>query len=366
MADPTMIDPDADVIPSWRRDSVSRSSAWKPPSFNSELIRLDLNENQFVNLDEIGEIFRNLSVENISRYPDYTGVEKEICRTASVPIEQLIVTNGADQAIEMVVRSLNPESKVIVVVPTFSYYQHVIELEGLNAQKVWYDADFSFNADRVLELLTPDTSAVLLTSPSNPLTTEISENDLVRVLSVAREYSSLVVVDEVYAQFTERNFLNLLDEYDNLVLIRSLSKFHGLASIRLGYICASADNIQTFQKIRGPWDISGHAAQIAEMVLKSQSWTSYVEDIARNRVLLSNMLEKIGAVVVPSTINFILFQHHNAPRLVEWLENNGVVVALMTNYKDAGGLLENYIRIAVPNDEQILVVQSALEGFKFG
>lgn len=362
-ANSTHVEPQEDS-PSWLKTQVNNASGWIPPKWSPSSIRLDLNENQLIDQAQLDSIYKELVGTSFHQYPCYDEIVETLASHVGVAHAEILLTNGADQAIEIIIRSLNPESKAILAVPTFSYYQHVLEIEGVNVEKVGYSDDLSLDVEGVLAAIGPDTNAVLLTSPSNPLASEISEADLRKILVKAKTHNALVVVDEVYAAFTGESFDRLLPEYDNLALIKSLSKYHGLAALRVGFITSASQNTSQFAKVRGPWDISGFSASFANLAMKSQSWVSYLETLADHRQQLTRLLEDCGANVFPSRVNFLVFAHPEASRIVCELRQSDIIVAPLSAYPDGNGLLHNCIRMSVPNQTQLAILEIVLRKFQ--
>lgn len=349
-----------DDSPSWLNPRVRHASGWTPPKWSQSSIRLDLNENQLIDQVQLDSLYKKLAGASFHQYPCYDEIVETLASHVGVAESEILLTNGADQAIEIIIRSLNPNGKAILVVPAFSYYQHVLEIEGVNVEKVSYNGDLSFDVEGVLAAIGPDTNAVLLTSPSNPLATEISEAELRMILAKAKTYNALVVVDEVYAAFTGESFDRLIPDYDNLALIKSLSKYHGLAALRVGFISSTSQIINQFAKVRGPWDISGFSANFANLAMKSQSWVSYLETLADHRQKLTRLLEGCGASVFPSRVNFLVFAHPEASRIECELRESGVIVAPLSAYPDGNGLLYNCIRMSVPNQAQLAILETVI------
>jgi histidinol-phosphate aminotransferase len=348
--------------PSWLKINVKQIAKWAPPNESKEAIRLDLNENQFIQDDSISELIKGINWSNLHQYPTYNTLYESLAADSGLDSKYLLSTNGADQAIEIVIRSLNPALKVVLAVPTFSYYQHVLSLEGLQVDKVFYSADLSLDVEKIIDSITENTGSILLTSPSNPLTTSLTENEVVYILQMAEAHDVLVVIDEVYARFTQTDFGHLVSRFKNLVLIRSFSKFHGLASLRMGYIVADPEVISQMSKVRGPWDVSELSAQLVSAAVFSTSWLDYLPSLVANRQVLIDGLESIGATVAPSNVSFILFFHPQALSIRAQLRQKNIVLASLKDYPDSGGLLHNALRMAVPNKTQLDYILDTLKG----
>lgn len=347
----------------WVKESLLASAKWTPPIESENAIRLDLNENQFVDNLKWQRLVSDIDWSSIHQYPIYDDLQHALAKDVGISEDYILPTNGADQAIEIIIRSLNRDLTANLVVPTFSYYQHVLDLEDIVTQKIPYSPELTLDLDAVLQSISSTTSSVLLTSPSNPLTLEITQHELVAILEQARAFDVLVVVDEVYCCFSQQDFSNLIKEYDNLALIRSYSKYHGVASVRLGSIVSCPQNIHQFGKIRGPWDISGFASQIVTKIINTDDWLDFIPNMVTNREVVSQALRNIGASVVPSNINFITFFHHRADELLSYFRQHGIIVARLSNYPDASGLLDNALRMSVPNDIQLNKLQPLIKEF---
>jgi histidinol-phosphate aminotransferase len=326
-------------------------------------VRLDLNENRFVPWTDVAALLGGVAAEQCGMYPEYEGLYEALARYAGLPASQLLVTNGADQAIETVLRTFCPRRRLVLPVPTFSYYTHVASLLGIDQDKIPYTRHFQLDVEATLRALSPDVDGVALVSPSNPLGSMIPREATVALLERARRHGCFVLIDEVYYEFASETSLDLLDRFSNLILIRSLSKGHGLAGVRVGYVAAREEVIQELHKVRGPWDVNVLAAEVGAAALRSPTWLAYRALMRVGKARLEKRLRSEGFHVTPTMTNFAIASHPRAGELATDLaRQHGILVSNLSGYPDSGGMLEGFLRIGVPHPSEEQYVLDSLSG----
>ena len=194
----------------------------------------------------------------INRYPDplQQDVKKKISALKSVPVENMFLGNGSDEAIDIIFRVFcNPKcDNVVSIEPTYGMYEVCANINDVEYRKVLLDDKFDFDADSLLGACDENTKVIFVCSPNNPTGNNLSRNQIERLLV---EFQGIVVIDEAYSDFsTERPFRLDLWKYPNLIVLNTFSKAWGCASIRLGMAYASAEIIQLFNKVKYPYNVN--------------------------------------------------------------------------------------------------------------
>lgn len=324
-------------------------TAWPAPIGRDDKVRLDLNENNFVPRAKLERALASVPPDALTMYPEYERLQAALARYTGRSESEVLVCNGADQGIELVLRAFAARSGVILPVPTFSYYQHVARPIGVTLEKVPYGSDFELDTGRVLAGLSAGASGVVLVNPSNPLGTKLDRAEVRAILDAASRQNAFVLVDEVYFEFCGETCADWLDAYPQLIVLRSMSKGFGLAGARLGYVMSSPRNIEQLRKLRGPWDVNAIATYVALAALSDPSWLDFIPVVHEERRLLERKLQELGLQTWPSATNFVVAKGAPVKGIVRHLAEHGVLASDLDGYPDSFGLLKDCMRIGVPN-----------------
>lgn len=266
-------------------------------------IFLDANENS------LGSILGNIQKVELSRYPDPLAgdLRQELAKYAKVKSSQILVGNGSDEIIWMLLMSfVERDEAILTFSPTFSMYRVFGDLLGVRVKEVLLEKDYSFDAKKLLKQIGAKTKLIFLCSPNNPTGQTIPLRDIEQILKSKK----IVVVDEAYIEFAvQKSCAKLLKKCSNLVVLRTFSKAWGLAGLRVGYALANEEVVRVLAKVRAPYSVDGLSQALALQALKKQKqMEASVKKILAEREKLSEALWKLGLIVFPSEANFLLVQ----------------------------------------------------------
>src|SRR5690606_12584267 len=238
---------------------IAAMSAYKPPldgrNPQSHLL-LDFNERTLPIAEVVQEaLIAYIRSGRLQMYPAYGDTVDLIANYCGVRSDQLMITNGSDQGIDLIIRAACREGdEAIIPGPSFPIYTHCAKIENLKIIEPVYTRENGVPTDEVLAAITPATRLICFGNPNNPSGTVVSRNDIIRMLEAAPQ--AAVLVDECYYEYFGETVSGLVDTYPNLVITRTFSKTWGMPSLRLGYIIAHPDNIRALLNVRGPYDIN--------------------------------------------------------------------------------------------------------------
>ena len=220
---------------------------------------LDANENAFGSPLE----------QPYNRYPDPLQIEvkKRLSAIKGVPIRNIFLGNGSDEAIDILYRSFcNPGvDNVILVPPTYGMYQVSANINDVAIRNVPLTIDFQLNLEGIAEAIDKNTKMIFVCSPNNPTGNSINRPDVETLLA---NFDGIIVVDEAYINFSrQRSFIQELTEYGNLVVLQTLSKAWGLAGLRVGMAFASEEIIEVMNKVKPPYNVNEASQQLALQAL---------------------------------------------------------------------------------------------------
>lgn len=343
------------LVERWVRPEIRAISAYHVADATG-MIKLDAMENPYSLPDELRQAWAEvLAGLDINRYPDpQASALKERLRSAmAIPADMsLLLGNGSDEIIQMIVMALaGPGRTVLSVEPGFVMYRMIATLCGVKYAGVpLRAADFSLDTEAVLQAMEEHNPAVIfLAYPNNPTGNLFDEGDLLRLIEAA---PGLVVIDEAYAPFTDASFLNRLGRYDNLVVMRTLSKM-GLAGLRLGYLVGPSAWLDEFDKVRMPYNINVLTQASAGFALSHrQEFDRQTAAIRFDRqVLFDALSERDGITPYPSQANFILARvpKGQAGTLFEAMKQQGVLIKKLDG---SHPLLAGCLRLTVGTPEE--------------
>lgn len=338
-----------DKINQWMRPEIRALSSYHVPAAG-DLIKLDAMENPWPWPEELQrDWLERLKQVELNRYPDPGATELKASMRLALGVPDaaaVILGNGSDELIQMIIQTVAvPGRTVMAPEPTFVMYRQIAAVAGMEFKGVPLCADFSLDREAMLEALAQQQPAVtFLAYPNNPTGNLFDAGLIEDILSRA---DGLVVVDEAYAPFTDASFMVRLPDYDNLLLLRTVSKM-GLAGLRLGLLAGPASRLEQIDKTRLPYNlgtlnqVTGSFALAHKDVFEAQA-----RQIREARsVLLAGLLALPQLAVYPSEANFILFRAPagRAGEIFAGLKAAGI---LIKNLDGSGGALRDCLRVTV-------------------
>ena len=329
--------------------------------------RLFAGGNYFLNANE--SPFTNdysMDASKFNRYPDCqpTAVIEGYARYAGINTSQLIATRGADEGIELLIRTFCTPGKdnIVICPPTYGMYSISAETCNVGVKKVPLRSDFSLDVDTLTQV--EDASLVFICSPNNPTGTRVAKNDLETVLAHF-DKKALVVVDEAYIEFDDQTgWASALSTYSNLVVLRTLSKAFGLAGLRCGFTLASPDIIQCLMKVIAPYPMPEPVAQIAAQALSDLGIDTLHAQLKKLKVLRGELHTALSSMPDISIIgdiqaNFVLFRCKDKDALMAYLVENGMLIRDQSKQM----MLDNCLRATVGNEQEQSLLISLITQF---
>ena len=341
------------------RKAVARMRPYHPPlEGRVGKLRLDFNENTIGCSPKARAAIRNLTSATVSMYPEQETVRHELAAFFGVHANELLLTNGTDEALHLIVDTfLEPDDTVLLVEPTFAMYRFYSELAGARIQALRYDAAMQFPMRAVLTTLRKRPAIFFLANPNNPTGGALQLAELRRILKAAT--NTLIVVDEAYFEFSGITILPWIRRHNNLVVTRTFSKAAGLAGLRLGCIFANRSIAKYFRKAQSPYPVNVAALAAARATISDRRFLrNTLREFRRSRKELERGLTRLGIPFFPSAANFVLiFLGSRAKAVVASLARQGTLIRDRSS--DFGGA--GYVRITFGTLSQTRRVLRQLE-----
>lgn len=283
--------------------------------------------------------------------PTYRGLKQLLSKYENVSSDMITITNSGDEAIDILAKTfLNPGDYFVTTPPTYEMFAIQCEINrGKNREIPLSKKSFQINEKAIIRLANlPKTKLIFLVNPNNPTGSTI---ELSTIESIARQSDCIVVVDQAYGEFYGRTAVRLLKTYENLVILKSFSKFAGLAGARIGYLLANKSLSQKFDAIRFPMGVSYLSYKLAEAVLANdRDWIKeQITKIRDERKNLSDSLTSLGFLVYPSSANFLLVNMGpKAKKIYRTLKEKGI----MLRDRSSKPYLANCVRITVRSKKE--------------
>ena len=296
----------------------------------------------------------------ILHYPD-RGAYDLVCQLAryhAIPTHSILAGNGSTELIFLLPRVLRPK-RVLLVVPTFSEYE--TSIRNVNGQVFYFKTfekdQFCINAERLLRELRKGYDTLYICNPGNPTGGLTPHDVLLDVVKYARVKATRVIIDETFVDFNESQSLKYqINKYENLYILRSMTKFFGLPGLRAGYVISSEKNIVKLRAQQEPWTMNVLAQYASIESLKDRQFIKrtivYVKE-ARQKLIAE--LNKFPCLkIFPSAANYLLLKFESSapitvPRLYERLLQKGIIIRKCDSFE---GLDERFFRIAVRKNSE--------------
>ena len=310
------------------RRAVERMRPYNPPlEGRTNKLRLDFNENPIGCSPAVRRALAKLSAASISAYPEQETVRRKAARYFGVRPEELLLTNGTDEALSLVVNTfVGSGDHVLFVEPTYAMYRFYSELAGARVIAPRYDAEMRFPWNDVLAELRKSPRVFFLPNPNSPTGNLLSHGELRRILKAATR--TMVVIDEAYFEFSGVTVIPWIRRHKNLIVTRTFSKTAGMAGLRLGCIFANPELAATMRKAQSPYPVNVAALAAAEAAMRDRGFIARtVREVRRGRRTLEHGLARLGVKSFPSAGNFLLV-HFGArsKQIVAALERKGILI----------------------------------------
>ena len=310
------------------RRTILLRRTFEPPSEGREKkLRLDFNENTAGCSPAVRRAIARITAKQLAMYPDYRPAERRLARYFGVRPEELLLANGADDALRAFFDTFVEEgSSILICEPTFPMYRYFAEIFGARLRVLRYTSDMSFPLREAVSALRKKPRVLFIANPNNPPGTLVPRESIRQILKAATH--TAVVIDEAYAEFSRVTQVPWIRRYPQLFVVRTFSKVAGLAGLRLGAVLARADSLDFLRRAMPPFPINVAALVAAEAAVRDpKSMRRYVNEINRLREWFAAALRRLGVKTYPSAGNFLLADFGpKGPALFRRAEKQGILL----------------------------------------
>lgn len=360
MAEPAMAKPPepVEMRAPRPREGVRRMKEYHPPVAGRDGLRLDFNENTLACSPRVLEALARVTAADLTRYPERGTVEALVARSLGVAAEQVLLTNGVDEAIHVLCQAfLDRGDRMLLPVPTYSMYEVYGSAAEAEIDAVLAAEEFRFPLDAMLRAIHARTRLIAIANPNSPTGATVKRDAILKLAEYAPQ--AVVFVDEAYFHFFGETVVDRIGKVPNLVVARTFSKAYGLAGLRLGALIAAEETMQWLRRVISPYSVNQLALACLPAALEDQQYLDgYVAEVKAARDELARALTELGLQHWPSEANFILTrigpQHRE---FVTAMRTRGV----LTRDRSADPGCDGLVRITVGTREQMQQARAAIK-----
>ncbi|MFS8501764.1 MAG: histidinol-phosphate transaminase [Caldicoprobacter sp.] len=320
----------------------------------TEVIKLASNENPLGCSPKAVEAIIKWTQE-VSLYPDgnCTELKGALAQRLNVEPEQLLFGAGSDQILEIIAQTyINPGDTAITCWPSFSRYEAAIQVMDGRMIRIPLTRDYRFDLNGILNSITDTTRIIWICNPNNPTGTIITAEELRAFLEKVPQ-NVLVVLDEAYYEYARcgdyPESIELLKQYNNVIILRTFSKAYGLAGLRIGYAISNKEIIELLNRVRGPFNVNAAAQAAALAALDDQEFVQRSIQINQEgKEYLYQAFEEMGLEYIPTHTNFIMVNvGRNSLEVFRDLLYKGVIIRSGDIFD-----MDNWIRVTIGTPQQ--------------
>ena len=309
-------------------------------------VKLDANEGD---KDLYLDLLKKLGESDITLnyYPDdsYSELKKEINNYVGYEPKNITVGNGSSELLDLCVKTfVDKDETILSLDPTFSMYSIYAQVFSAKYIGAKAEEDFKLNVDSIIkDIKENDPKLVILCNPNNPTGSVLTKEE---VRKIVKSTDALIALDEAYMEFGDESLIDEVMDYDNLLIVKTVSKAFSLAGIRMGYIVANEDIITSIEKVRAPYNLNSLSTYIAtEALRQKERMFDYVKKIKEEREKIYKALVDLGVKAYASGANFVFFKS-DIDDLQKKLVDKDVLI------RKFSGKLDGYYRVSVGTKEQ--------------
>ena len=312
----------------------------------------------------IESIRKKIDSESLTSYPDQTKYYNKLSSFLSVPSDNLLLFPGSDSALKAIFESfVSPEDIVFMPKPTYAMAEYYAALYESKVHHIEYSTCKDLNLEHLNMPIDSGVKMIYMPNPGQPYGNFISKNKLIKTISIAEKNNVLVVIDEAYFGFNDSSMASMIHNFDNLIIMRTLSKVFGLAGARIGYLLLPKYIKNILFKVKTLHDISFFSLAVLESSIDNfQDVKTYVEMVKKSVSYIKKELSPIGLECYYNNTNFVYINipnKYDINRLDLYLKSSGILVRV--NYENEDNVQS--IRISLPETKVLKKIVIIIKNF---
>lgn len=331
------------------------------PEGRASYIRLDQNENpDGVPEWLFDEVMKKVTPEYLSLYPEEIVFREKLTKLLGLLEGQLTLTDGSVVAMSYVIKVFGePHKKLICISPTFGMYKVYADMQQMDTVFLQYEDDYTVNINKVLDAIDDGTSLISLVNPSMPIGNVYTDEEIEAVVRKAAKHDAFVIIDEAYHYFYEKDSLNLINQYDNIVILRTFSKMLSIPGLRLGMVISNKQNIKYVNNLKPHYTINNVAIAFGEGIVDNfdRVLPELTDKFKAGKEYLRNELETNKYSYIPSQGCFVCIKpkHKTAEEITEELKDKYNILIFCGKGDSAG-----FLRVTIWDKKYMKMFMDAL------
>ncbi len=308
-------------------------------------VKLDANEgNKYL----FNELLKTLDDKfYLNTYPDdtYTDLKQAICGYIGCKIENICIGNGSSELLDLCVKTFVDTNELILSLdPTFSMYAIYAKIANCRYIGAGEENDFNINYEKIIKSIKENNpKLIIVCNPNNPTGTSIKRDE---ILQIVKSTDNIVIIDEAYMEFGEDSVVEEIENYNNLIVVKTLSKAFSMAGIRTGYLLANEELTKTIEKVRPPYNLNSISAYLATKALQQKNkMYDYVKEIKYEREKIYKALLDMNIKAYKSDANFIFFYSDNKDLATDLIKEDILI-------RKFSGKLQDYYRVTIGTKQE--------------
>ncbi|MFC5862399.1 histidinol-phosphate transaminase [Acidicapsa dinghuensis] len=342
------------------RARVLSMPEYHPPLGNRDTLRLDFNENTVACSPAVERAIRNMTAAELTRYPEREPVEALAAQQLDLAPEQVILTNGVDEAIHVLCQAfLDTGDELLLPVPTYTMYAIYASATDATLCTVQADSTLAFPFEALKAAITPRTKLIAIANPNSPTGSIATREQLITLAEAAPH--AILLVDEAYFHFYGETVIDLIGKLPNLIVARTFSKAYGLAALRLGLLAGPVHLLRWTRRVLSPYSVNSVALTALTAALQDSAYIDwYVRQIKQARTEFLAALDTMGLQYWPTEANFVLVNIGTLHReFVSAMRDKAILVRDRSADPGCDGL----VRITIGTPEQMHSAITTIQTF---
>ncbi len=338
---------------------------------NGEKVKYDIKvdcsdgENPYGCSNEVMKELKNIKLEDISKYSYDNKLKEELAKYWKINLNNIVLASGSVEALyDIGILFKNDSSALLTYVPTFPNFINYCKMIGYKIETVLLEEkeNYKYNTKNLIKKINPSINLIYIDNPNNPTGQTIDKNELIKIISHAEKLGIGVIIDEAYGDYIskEESCIDLINIYNNLIIIRTFSKGLGMAGIRAGYIVSSKEICEYLNKMSHPYNISQISRKLAIKGLQDIEFVNMCKDkIKVNKQRIQKSLPKnIKMAQTNETTSICLLYSDEDIDLCEKFKKNGIKVYSGESFEN---LNKRSVRLNLPNDEKMEILIKSIK-----
>ena len=332
------------------------------PEDRGSYIRLDQNENpDGVPKWLFKKAIKKITPSFLSLYPEEIRFTTKYAKLLGLEYENVTLTDGSVVAMGYALKVFGePGKKLLCVTPTFGMYKVYADMQQMETEFVHYEEDYTFDINKLIDKIDEKTGLVSLVNPSMPIGNVYEQSDIVRVVEKAKSVNALVIIDEAYHYFYEKGSIDLIKKYDNVVILRTFSKFFSIPGLRMGAVISTKENVQYIKNYKPHYTINNVALTFGETIVDNfdRVYADLQKTFKGGKEYLLKALDDTKYSYIPTEGCFICIRpKYKTPEYITEELKNKYNILIFCGKGDSAG----FLRVTIWDKKYMKLFMDALE-----